>query len=73
MGSTDSRSVWGAFFKCFVIYELKLVLDLFCRMKRIIMFVVERFLLLSFPLFFSEKDQNIMALQHHNHVLSWNR
>lgn len=36
----------GEIFKYFVIYELKLILDLFCKIKCIIMFVFEHFPLL---------------------------
>ena len=39
----------GEIFKYFVIYELKLILHLFCRRKCIIMFVIEHFPLHLFP------------------------
>lgn len=56
MGSTDSRSVRGEIFKYFVIYELKLILDLFCKIKCIIMFVFEHFHF-SFSPYFPRKTK----------------
>lgn len=59
MGSTDSTDpVRGKFLSTLSFYELKLILDLFCKIKCIIMFVFEHFFPTSrFPYFSQGKTK----------------